>query len=358
MLCCPLSAPPLSYLSYTHLTPPRSPVCCLVLFQPRLCHISLTHILLLHALLFVVLSSFSPASVISLLHTSYSSTLSCLLCCPLSASPLSYLSYTHLTPPRSPVCCVVLFQPRLCLISLTHILLLHALLFVVLSSFSPASVLSLLHTSYSSTISCLLSCPLSASPLSYLSYTHLIPPRSPVCCLVLFQPRLCHISLTHILLLHALLFVVLSSFSPASVISLLHTSYSSTLSCLLSCPLSAPPLSYLSCTHLIPPRSPVCCVVLFQPRLCHWTKISLTHILLLHALLFVVLSSFSPASVISLLHTSYSSTLSCLLSCPLSAPPLSYLSYTHLIPPCSPVCCLVLFQPRLCLISLTHIFPP
>ena len=28
------------------------------------------------------------------------------------------------------------------------------------------------------------------------------------------------------------------------------------------------------------------------------------------------------------------------------------------LPPCCPVCCVVLFQPRLCHISLTHIFPP
>ena len=352
LLCCPLSAPHLSYLSYTHLIPPCCPVCCVVLFQPRICLISLTHILFLHAALFVVWSSFSPASVLSLLHTSYSSMLPCLLCCPLSAPHLSYLSYTHLIPPCCPVCCVVLFQPCICLISLTHILFLHAALFVVWSSFSPASVLSLLHTSYSSMLPCLLCGPLSALHLSYLSYTHLIPPCCPVCCVVLFQPRICLISLTHILFLHAPLFVVWSSFSPASVLSLLHTSYSSMLPCLLCCPLSAPHLSYLSYTHLIPPCCPVCCVVLFQPCIC---LISLTHILFLHAALFVVLSSFSPASVLSLLHTSYSSMLPCLLCGPLSALHLSYLSYTHLIPPCSPVCCVVLFQPCICLISLTHI---
>ena len=205
---------------------PRCTVCCVILFQPRLFHISL-------AALFVVLSSFSPASFIS-------PSLHCLLCCPLSAPPLSYL-------PRCTVCCVVLFQPRLFHISL-------AALFVVLSSFSPASFIS-------PSLHCLLCCPLSAPPLSYL-------PRCTVCCVVLFQPRLFHISL-------AALFVVLSSFSPASFIS-------PSLHCLLCCPLSAPPLSYL-------PRCTLCCVVLFQPRLFH---ISL-------AALFVVLSSFSPASFIS-----------------------------------------------------------
>ena len=323
LLSYPLSAPPLSSLSYTHLIPPCCPVCCIILFQPHLCHLSLTHILFLHAALFVVssfsptsvisslthilflhaalfvvLSSFSPTSVISLLHTSYSSMLPCLLSYPLSAPPLSSLSYTHLIPPCCPVCCI-LFQPPLSS-SLTHILFLHAALFVVVSSFSP--------TSY--------------------HYTHLIPPCCPVCCRILFQPHLCHLSITHILFLHAALFVVVSSFSPTSVISLLHTSYSSMLPCLLSYPLSAPPLSSLSYTHLIPPCSPVCCRILFQPHLCH---LSLTHILFLHAALFVVVSSFSPTSVISLLHTSYSSMQPCLLSYPLSA--------------------------QLCLISLTHIFP-
>ena len=120
----------------------------------------------------------------------------CLLCCPLSASPPTHLSYTHLISPWCPVCCVVLFQPRLRHISLTHILFLHDALFVVLSSFSLASDTSLLHTSYFSMMPCLLCCPLSASPPTHLSYTHLMSPWCPVCCVVLFQPRLRHISLT------------------------------------------------------------------------------------------------------------------------------------------------------------------
>ena len=172
-----------------------------------------------------MLSSFSLTSVISLLHASYSSILPCLLCCPLSASHLSYLSYTHLIPPFCPVCCVVLFQPHIRHIFLTHILFLHSALFVVLSSLSLTSVISLLHASYSSILPCLLCCPLSASHPSYLSYTHLIPPFCPVCCVVLFKPHICHISLTRILFLHSALFVVLSSLSLTSVISLLHTSF-------------------------------------------------------------------------------------------------------------------------------------
>ena len=127
----------------------------------------------------------------------------------------------------------------------------------------------------------------------------------PVCCVVLYQPRLCYISL--------------------------HTSFHLRFGRPLLLPWLIPSSGVAGIADdLISLCCPVCCVVLYQPRLCYIS-----------------------------LHTSFHLRFGRPLLLPWLVPSSGVAGIADdLISLCCPVCCVVLYQPRLCHISLTRIIPP